>query len=427
MFDQEVMMERIIERCAGLDVHQATVVVCVLIHRHGKRPRKEVRVFGTMTQDLEALRDWLREERVTHVGMESTGVYWRPVYAVLEDCGFELIVGNARHMRNVPGRKTDVKDAEWIAELVCCGLVRPSFVPPKPLRELRELVRYRRKLSEVQAGERNRLQKLLETANIKLGSVATDVFGVSGRAMLKALIEGESTAEEMAELARGKLRKKRAELARALHGKVEAHHRFVLSMQLRRVEATEADIEQLDKEIDARLDPYRTQMALLVQIPGIDWVAAASLIAEIGIDMSVFVSVHHLAAWAGLCPGSHESAGRRKNVGARKGNVHLRTTLVGAAAAASRTKGSYLKDKYHRLKARRGAMRAEVAIAHKILVAAYHMLSRGVGYRDLGEAYLDQIDQTRTAANLKRRLERLGYVVTIQAKEADPPTAQSAA
>jgi transposase len=421
------MMERIVERCAGLDVHQATVVACVLIDRHGKRPSKEVRVFGTMTQDLEALRDWLREERVTHVGMESTGVYWRPVYAVLEDCGFALIVGNARHMRNVPGRKTDVKDAEWIAELVCCGLVRPSLVPLKPLRELRELVRYRRKLSEVQAGERNRLQKLLETANIKLGSVATDVFGVSGRAMLKALIEGESTPEEMAELARGKLRKKRAELARALHGKVEAHHRFVLSMQLRRVEATEADIEQLDKEIDARLDPYRTQLALLVQIPGIDWVAAAALIAEIGVDMSVFVSVHHLTAWAGLCPGSHESAGRRKNVGARKGNVHLQTTLVGAAAAASRTKGSYLKDKYHRLKARRGAMRAKVAIAHKILVAAYHMLSRGVGYRDLGEAYLDQIDQTRTAANLKRRLERLGYVVTIQAKEADPPTAQSAA
>jgi transposase len=279
----------------------------------------------------------------------------------------------------------------------------------------------------VQAGERNRLQKLLETANIKLGSVAADVFGVSGRAMLKALIEGESTPEEMADLARGKLRKKRAELARALHGRAEAHHRFMLSMQLRRVEATEADIEYLDAEIDTRLAPYRAQMALLTQIPGVEWAAAASLIAEIGVDMSVFASVHHLAAWAGLCPGSHESAGKHKSVGARKGNVHLRTTLVGVAAAAARTKGSYFKDKYHRLKARRGAMRALVAIAHKILVAAYHMLSRRADYRDLGEAYLDQVDQARTAANLKRRLERLGYVVTIQANNAGPPTGQSAA
>jgi transposase len=369
-----------------------------------------------MTDDLETLRDWLTEHGVTHVGMESTGVYWRPVYAVLEGA-FELIVGNARHIKNVPGRKTDIKDAEWIAELICWGLIRPSVVPPKPLRELRELLRYRRKLVEVQAAERNRLQRLLESANIKLSSVASDVFGASGRAMVRALIEGEASPAEMAELAQGRLRRKRAELARALEGHVEEHHRFLLALQLQRVEATERDIEQLDERIAERLIPYQLAVTLLMQIPGVDWVVAAAVIAEIGTDMSVFVSVHHLAAWAGLCPGSYESAGKHKSVAARKGNVHLRTILVGAAMAAKNTKGSYYKDKYHRLKARRGAKRAALAIAHKILVAIYHMLSRGVGYCELGEAYLDQLDQNRTAANLKRRLERLGYVVSIQPKE----------
>jgi transposase len=405
-------MERMIERCAGLDVHQATVVACVLINERGKRPRKELRTFGTMTHELEALRDWLAAERATHVGMESTGVYWRPVHAVLED-EFEVIVGNARHIRNVPGRKTDVKDAEWIAELVCCGLIRPSFVPPKPLRELRELLRYRRKLTEAQAAERNRLQKQLEIANIKLGSVATDVFGVSGRAIVRALIDNTTSPPEMADLARGRLRSKRDQLTHALKGRLDDTQRFLLSMQLRRVEDIEQLIEMLDQRIAEKLAPYQAEMALLMQIPGVDWVVAAVLIAELGVDMSVFVSVHHLAAWAGLCPGSHESAGKRRSTAARKGNVHLRTMLVGAARPAARTKGSYFKDKYYRLKARRGSMRAAVAIAHKILVAAYHMLARRVDYRDLGEAYLDQIDQTRTAANLKRRLERLGYVVSI--------------
>jgi len=405
-------MERMVERCAGLDVHQATVVACVLINERGRRPRKELRTFGTMTHELEALRDWLVAERVTHVAMESTGVYWRPIHAVLEE-HFTVIVGNARHIRNVPGRKTDVKDAEWIAELVCCGLIRPSFVPAKPLRELRELLRYRRKLTEAQAAERNRLQKQLEIANIKLGSVATNVFGVSGRAILRALIEGASSPVEMAGLARGRLRRKRDELAHALKGRLDDTQRFLLSMQLRRVEDIEILIKELDQHITGKLGPYQTELALLMQIPGVDWVVAAALIAEIGVDMSVFVSVHHLAAWAGLCPGSHESAGKRKNTTARKGNVHLRTMLVGAARPAARTKGSYFKDKYYRLKARRGSMRAALAIAHKILVAAYHMLARRVDYRELGEAYLDRIDQTRTAINLKRRLERLGYVVSI--------------
>ena len=336
-------MQAIIERCCGLDVHQETVVACLLVGAPGAQPNKEVRTFRTVTRDLEALRDWLQEAGATHVGMESTGVYWRPVYAVLEG-QFELIVGNARHIRNVPGRKTDVKDSEWIADLVRHGLIAKSFVPPRPLRELRELLRYRRKLVESQAAERNRL----------------------------------------------------------------------LAMQLRRLEAIEADIAALDQRIGERLEPYSAPHALLMQIPGVDWVVAAVLIAEIGVDMSVFVSVYHLAAWAGVCPGSHESAGRQKSGRARKGNIHLRTILIGAAISASRTKGSYLKDKYHRLKARRGALRAALAIAHKILVSAYHMLAKNLPYRDLGEAYLDQIGQTRTVANLKRRLERLGYKVTLE-------------
>ena len=408
-------MEVIIERCCGLDVHQETVVACVLIGAPGERPRKEIRTFRTMTRDLEELRDWLQELGVTQVGMESTGVYWRPVYAVLEG-HFELIVGNARHIRNVPGRKTDVKDAEWIADLVRHGLIAKSYVPPRPLRELRELLRYRRKLVESQAAERNRLLKLLETANIKLASVASDVFGVSGRAMLRALIAGETSAEAMADLARGLLRRKRADLILALDGRLEEHHRFLLAMQLRRLEAIEADIAALDLRIDERLEPYRAPHTLLMQIPGVDWVVAAVLIAEIGVDMSVFVSVYHLAAWAGVCPGNHESAGRQRSGRARKGNVHLRAILVGAAMSATRTKGSYLKDKFHRLKARRGGLRAALAIAHKILVSAYHMLANNLPYRDLGEAYLDQISQTRTVANLKRRLERLGYNVTLEPK-----------
>jgi len=409
-------MQVMVERCCGLDVHQETVVACVLVGAPGFRPQKEVRTFRTMTRELEALRDWLKAMGVTHVGMESTGVYWRPVYAVLEG-HFELIVGNARHIRNVPGRKTDVKDAEWIANLVRHGLIAKSFVPPRPLRELRDLLRYRRKLTESQAAERNRLLRLLETANIKLASVATDVFGVSGQAMLKALIEGNASAEAMAGLAQGKLRRKHDDLVLALEGRVEEHHRFLLSLQLRRLEAAEEDIEALDLRIAERLEPYSLQHALLMEIPGVNWVVAAALIAEIGVDMSVFLSVHHLAAWAGVCPGNHESAGKRKSGRSRKGNVHLRTMLVGAAISASRTKGSYLRNKFYRLKARRGALRAALAIAHKILVAAYHMLTKGVGYRDLGEAYLDQIDQTRTAANLKRRLERLGYIVQLQPKE----------
>lgn len=405
-------MEAIVERCCGLDVHQATVVACVLIGAAAERPHKEVRTFKTFTKELLVLRDWLQEQGITHVGMESTGVYWRPVYAVLED-HFQMVVGNAQHIRNVPGRKTDVKDSEWIAQLVRCGLIAPSFVPPKPLRELRELLRYRKKLVESRSTERNRLLKLLETANVKVSSVASDVFGVSGRAMLQALVQGPTSPERLAELAKGRLRKKLPELALALEGRIEEHHRFLLGLQLRRLDELDRDVEALDGRIDDKLGPYRQAHQRLMQIPGVSRVTAAVLVAEIGTDMSVFPTEQHLASWAGVSPGNNESAGKRGHERTTKGNAALKTALVEAAQSAGRTKGTYLKTKYHRLKARRGAKRAALAVGHKILISAYHMLKTGADYTELGEAYLDRIDRHRTVHLLTRRLERLGYDVAL--------------
>ena len=405
-------MEVFVERCCGLDVHQAMVVACVLVGKAGKRPKKEIRTYGTMTRQLEELRDWLKANDCTHVAMESTGVYWMPVYSVLED-HFDLTVGNAQHMKNVPGRKTDVKDAEWIAVLMRHGLIEKSFVPPKPIRVLRALLRYRTKLVQLQTGERNRLLKLLETANIKLASVATNVFGVSGMSMLQALVDDQLSPKDMAQMARGRLRSKQPQLQLALEGKVEEHHRFLLKLQIRRLEELAAELEQLDAQIKLKLEPYAAQVSLLDDIPGVDWVAAAVIIAETGADMSAFHSASHLASWAGVCPGNNESAGKRRSSRATKGNAHLRTILVQAAMAASRTKGTYFKDKFFRLKARRGAKRAALAIAHKILTAAYHMLSTGELFRELGEAYLDHHQASRTKTSLVRRLERLGYEVTL--------------
>jgi transposase len=345
------------------------------------------------------------------------GVYWKPVYAIVEGA-LEIVVANAQHVKKVPGRKTDVKDAEWIADLLCHGLLRSSFVPPKPLRELRDLTRYRRKLVESQAAERNRLLKLLETANIKLASVASDVFGVSGRLMLQALTQGKATPQEMAELAKGLLRKKIPELEPALEGKVEEHHRFLLKLQLGRLEAAEKDLAVLEQHIQEKLKPYAKQLSLLDEIPGVDWTLAAVIIAELGVDMSVFGSVSQLASWAGVCPGNNESAGKRKSSQIPKGNMYLKTALVEAANVAARAKGTYLRDKFFRLKARRGYKRAVVAVAHKILVAIYHMLSHEVSYNDLGDLYLDKLNKHHLTRNLVHRLERLGYTVTLEQKAA---------
>jgi transposase len=382
-----------------------------------------MRTFGTTTRELLSLRAWLLSEGCTHVAMESTGVYWKPVYIMLEGA-FEIVVANAQHVKKVPGRKTDVKDAEWIADLLCHGLLRSSFVPPKPIRELRDLTRYRRKLVESQTGERNRLLKLLETANIKLASVATDVFGLSGRLMLRALIDGKATPQETAGLAMGKLRKRIPELEPALEGKLEEHHRFLLRLQLDRLETAEKDLAILEQRIQEKLKPYEAQVTLLDEIPGVDWTLAAVIIAELGVDMKVFGNVAQLSSWTGIAPGNNESAGKRKSSRIPKGNVFLKTALVEAATAAARTKGTYLRDKFYRLKARRGYKRAIVAVAHKILVAIYHMFSHRVCYNDLGDLYLDKLNKHHLTRNLVHRLERLGYAVKLEletAKPAGPP------
>jgi transposase len=411
-------MDALIERTAGLDVHQGSVVACIILGVPGRRPTREVRSFGTMRQDLAALRAWLLENAVTHVGMEGTGVYWQPVHAALEGA-FTLIVGNASHMRQVPGRKTDVKDAEWIADLVRHGLVRASFVPPPEVRVLRDLVRHRKALAGTMAAERNRTLKLLESAGIKLAGVMSSVFGVSGMLMLRALAEGSTDAVAMADLAKRRLRCKRERLALALDGTLAEHQRLLLRMHIRRLEEIGRDLAEVEAAIGAAMHPFAAQQALLVTIPGVDVLTAAAIIAEIGVDMSAFGTAQRLAAWAGLCPANHESAGKQKRRGTRKGNPYLKATLVTAAVCGARTKGTYLRDKFHRLRARMGAKKAAVAIAHKILVAAFHILQRSVAFLDLGADYLDRVDKYRTAKRLVRRLDALGYAVLLSPRPAD--------
>jgi transposase len=406
-------MQTLVGRGCGLDVHQATVVACLLVICQDGRVQKQLRTFGTTTRELLQLREWLISQGCTHVAMESTGVYWKPVYAVLEGDELEIVVANAQQVKKVPGRKTDVKDAEWIADLLCHGLLRSSFVPPQPIRELRDLTRYRRKLVESRSAERNRLLKLLESANIKLASVATDGFGRSGRLMLEALITDKASLLEMAELAKGRMRRKIPQLQLALEGKLEEHHRFLLRLQQNRLEAMDSPLAILEQRIQQKLEPYAAQLALLQEIPGIDRALAAVIIAELGVDMSPFPTVSQLASWAGVCPGNNESAGKRKTSRIPKGNVYLKTALVEAANAAARAKGTYLRDKFYRLKARRGYKRAVVAIAHKILVSIYHMFSQNVSYNDLGDLYLDKLNTHHVTRNLVRRLERLGYSVTL--------------
>jgi transposase len=408
-------MEAIVEKCCGLDVHEATVVACLLVGGAAKKPKKEVRTFSAFSSDLQLLREWLLASGCTHVAMESTGIYWMPVYAMLEG-DLTLIVGNAQHIKNVPGRKTDVNDAEWIAQLLRHGLIRKSFVPPKPIRELRDLTRYRRSLVDARSAECNRLIKVLETANIKLAIVASDVLGVSGTLMIRELIKGNADPRQLSQLAKGVLRKKLPQLELALDGKIGDHHRQMLDMQLGRIDQLDADVAKLDAKIGERLKPYQKQVQLLQQIPGIQRALAAVIIAELGVDMTVFPTDCQIAAWAGVAPGNNESAGKRKGGPSRKGNIHLTTALVQAAHAASRKEGSYLKDKFWRLKARRGANRAAIAVARKILITGYHMLKTGTDYKDLGDAFLDKIDERMVAANAVRRLERLGYTVQLERK-----------
>jgi transposase len=367
-----------------------------------------------MTQDLMALSDWLEQWRVTHVAMESTGVYWKPLFNLLEDT-FQVLVVNAHHIKAVPGRKTDMRDAEWIADLLRHGLVRGSYIPHRPQRELRELVRYRRSLIGNRSQVVNRIQKVLEGANIKLASVASNVVGVSGRAMLEAMVEGTEDPRVLAALAKGRLRAKQPALETALQGLMGPHQRLLLSSHLRHLDFLDAEIAQLDREVAARLDPFQETLEWLDEIPGVGRRCAEDILAEVGTDMSRFPTADHLASWARVCPGTHESAGKRKNVGTGHGNKWLRATLTEAAQAAGRTRGTYLSAQYHRLAARRGKNRATMAVAHTILTTVYYMLLRGTRYLDLGPHYFDERDRRAAVRRTVRRLERLGYRVTLEA------------
>jgi transposase len=429
-------MRSIYSRCAGLDVHKKTVVACRLRVEGPGEVVCETRTFGTMTAELLTLVDWLVEWEVTHVTMESTGDYWKPIFNLLEG-NFEVLLVNAQHVKHVPGRKTDVADAEWLAELLSCGLLKASFIPPKPQRDVRDLTRYRRTLVEERARLVNRVQKLLETANIKLSSVATDVLGVSGRAMLRALAAGERDSQALAELARGKLRKKIPQLQQALRGVVDEHHSYLLAQQLAHIDFLDEQIADISQEIARRLEamspppspsapplpaadqcetPLRWMeaVALLDTAPGIDERAAQAILAEIGLDMRQFPTPAHLASWAGLAPGNHQSGGKRYSGRTHKGNHALRTTLVQAAWAAVRKKSSYVHSLYHRLAARRGKKRALVAVAHSLLCSIHVMLSRKLPYIDLGADYFDRRRKPFKVDWLVDQLAKLGYVAAIQ-------------
>lgn len=439
------------ERCAGLDVHKKTVVACPRWTDTDGIVRSEVRTFGTTTPELLEMADWLSEWGVTIVAMESTGEYWKPVFNLLEG-QYEVLLVNAKHVKQVPGRKTDVKDAEWLAELVSYGLLKASFIPPKPQRDLRDLTRHRVKLVQERARVVNRLQKVLEHANIKLASVASDVMGVSGRAMLAALVEGKLEAEEMAALAKGRLRNKMEALQKALTGVVRTHHRFMLAQHLAHIDFLDEQLANVSAEIGARIEAmsqppdvpgdkdapksqsddgqagqplltWRQSVVLLDTAPGVDQRAAEMVLAETGINMAQFPNQHHLTAWAGLAPGNNQSGSKRKNAKTREGNRNLRQIMIQIAWAASRTKGSYAQALYRRLAARRGKKRAIVAVARSLLESFYYMLSYGEPYKDLGGDYFDNRRKEAKVDILTKQLQKLGYSVHLEMLAAQPAPA----
>ena len=411
-------MEVVHERCAGLDVHRDTVVACAITPEG-----REARTFGAVTGGLLELADRLAERDVTHVAMESTGVYWKPVHDLLEGGGLELLVVNARHMRAVPGRKTDVKGAERVADLLRHGLLRGSFIPDRPGRELRESVRYRRRLIDERGREVQRPHKVLEGASIKLGAVAADLMGVSGRAMIEAIVAGREEPEAIAALARGRLRDKRDRLVAALRGLLGDHQRRTLAAQLRHIDFLDAEVATLSADVAERMRPFAVAVALVDSIPGVALRTAEAILAEVGTDMGRFPSAAHLASWARVCPGTDESAGKRRPGSTGPGNHWPRTALVEAARAAAATKGTCLAAQHRRIAARRGAGRAAVAIGHTILVIVYHLLRDGVVYQDLGATWFDQRDRSATVRRTVRRLEALGYRVTLEAASLEPSQA----
>jgi transposase len=438
MVQKEDNMRVVYERCCGLDVHKASIAACALVSEKGKT-KEETRRFGTMSADLVELAGWLQQKGIRHVAMESTGVYWKPVWNILEPAGFELLLANAHEVKIVPGRKTDQKDCQWIADLHKHGLLRNSFVPPRAIRDLRDLTRTRAILTQEHTSICNRIQKVLEDANIKLRSVASDVFGASGRAMLQALLKDEKDVESLANLAKGVLRRKIPQLRRALQGQVTSHHRWMITGHWKQMEFLECQISDLETQIAERMKPTPEEMALMppsvaddapaplspreeaiqlwMEIPGVGWISACNMVAELGVNMDQFPSAAHLASWAALCPGNNESAGKRFTGRTRKGNVWLRRTMCEVAWSASHTKGTYFEAQFRRIAARRGKRRALVAVAHSILVTAYHMLRYKRHYTELGPDFFDVIHRDKVRDRLVERLAKLGFDVTLKSKE----------
>ena len=403
-------MEVIYPRCAGLDVHKQTVVACVRIAGEGP-PLQQVHTFATTTSGLLALADWLDSFGVTHVAMEATGVYWKPVWHVLEG-HFELVLANAAHVKNVPGRKTDVNDAMWLADLLAHGLIRASFVPPAAVQELRALTRTRKQFVRERSAHVLRIDKVLEDANLKLGVVLTDIMGKSGRSVLQAIIDGHDDPAYLASCV-GRVKATRGEILEALRGRVTAHHRFMLELHLDHIDALNKAIAQIEKEVGLGLETFRKAAELLSTMPGLSEIAATVVVAEIGIDMSRFATPAHLLSWACLCPRNDESAGKRRSTRLRRGGKWLKTTLVQAAWAAVKVKGGYLQAQFHRLRARRGAKKAIIGVAASMLTAAWHMLRDGTEWHDLGAAHFDRADAQKTANRLIRRLQQIGYSVQV--------------
>jgi transposase len=405
-------MDTMYRCCAGLDVHKETVAACVRRVDSGGRVGKEVRTFGTTTGELLKLLDWLASQGVEAAAMESTGVFWKPVWNILEG-SVKVILVNARHIKNVPGRKTDVNDCDWIAQLLQHGLLRASFVPERPQRELRDLTRQRSQLASEQSRVANRIHKTLEDANIKLGSVATDILGVSGREMIRALIGGQEDPNQLAELARRRLRSKLPQLREALRGHLTEHHRFMLRQLMDHLDYLDRQIVAFEQRIEVLMRPFREAIQRLMTMPGVGQLTAQNVLAEIGTDMSRFPTDQHLASWAAMCPGNRQSGGKRKSGHTNHGNRWLRTALVQAAWAASHSHRTYMAAQYRRLAGRRGKKRAIVAVGHTMLVMMYHMLRDGVNYQELGPDYLDKLQPHRLTHYLVKRLESLGHKVTI--------------
>ena len=402
-------MQVVYERCCGMDVHKKTISACAITPKG-----KEIRTFSTFTAELLKALEWLKARGVTHVAMESTGVYWKPIYNLLEAEEFDILLVNAKHIKQVPGRKTDVKDAEWIADLLRHGLLSGSFIPDRDQRELRELVRYRRSLIEERGRELNRMEKVLEGANIKLCAVVSDICGVSARSMIEAIISGIEDPQVLASLARGRMKKKTEQLEQALLGLVGPHQKMMLKAQLAHIDFMDGRIAELDKEIEERMRPFEQEIALLCTMPGVARRSSEEIISEIGVDMDRFPTEDDLCSWAGISPGNNESAGKRKSGKTTGGNKYLRSTLVQCAHAAARTKDTYFHAQYGRIASRRGAKRAAVAVGHSMLVSCYHMLKKHEAYRDLGPNHFDELKRTQHVFRAISKLQSFGYIVTLE-------------